>query len=242
MTVTWLPLAWIVGPWELVHQHQTNSLEPEEWGPARKDLRGCARQPGTPWTRSSAPDFSAGSIHSPTSLSSVIMPGERGTEHLAPRIQADVDTRLCFSAQFIGPTSPLGEGHLLWLYFCGWSAKDPVLPWLPLPREESSENDVLLDSSMVPSLLLALNSRMENKQVGVGEHFWEWELCFRVKTKLLWKFPGTNVRWGHGNQHMYYADSQGWSREKAGWMRTNLEGLKKSLSHVRLSELLNSWC
>ena len=139
MTVTWLPLAWIVGPWELVHQHQTNSLEPEEWGPARKDLRGCARQPGMPRTRFSAPDFSAGSIHSPTSLSSVIMPGERGTEHLAPRIQADVDTRLCFSAQFIGPASPLGEGHLLWLYFCGWSAKDPVLPWLPLPREESSE-------------------------------------------------------------------------------------------------------
>lgn len=26
MTVTWLPLAWIVGPWELVHQHQRAGL------------------------------------------------------------------------------------------------------------------------------------------------------------------------------------------------------------------------
>ena len=58
-----------------------------------------------------------------------------------------------------------------------------MLPWLLLPREESSENDVLLDSSVV-SLLLALNSRMENKQVGVGKLLRR-ELCFRVKAKLL---------------------------------------------------------
>ena len=61
-------------------------LEPEEWGgPAEKDLRGCASQPGTTCTRSSAPDFSAGSIHSPTSRSFVIMSGETETEHLAPQ-------------------------------------------------------------------------------------------------------------------------------------------------------------
>lgn len=116
-----------------------------------------------------------------------------------------------------------------------------MLPWLLLPKEESSENDVLLDSSVV-SLLLAFNSRMENKQVGVGKLL-RMRALFQGEGQVIVKISrDRNVRWGHGNQHMYYADGQGWSLEKAGWMRTNLEGLKKSLTHVSLSELLKSWC
>lgn len=69
-----------------------------------------------------------------------------------------------------------------------------MLPWLLLPKEESSENDVLLDSSVV-SLLLAFNSRMENKQVGVGKLL-RMRALFQGEGQVIVKISrDRNVRW-----------------------------------------------
>ena len=114
-----------------------------------------------------------------------------------------------------------------------------MLPWPPLPREESSENDILLDSSMLPSLLLVLNSRTENKQGGEGGTLLRMTALFQGEGRVIVKTSrDRNLRWGHGNQQMYYADGQGWSPEQVEWMRTDLGGLRRSLFPISVCQNL----